>query len=195
MAAQSQLINDILQPFAQTGNNLVELGDETLGTQLSAVQDTGRGFVRDTADLLTLPLRRTLDLLDGFGTRRQAQSKVTVGKKLKVLKAKKIKKKLAIKAKKAKKLAIVAKKIALLKAKKAKKIAVIAAILKAKKAKKLAIVAKKIALVAKLKTKFKKFIAKKKALLKLKLPKLKKLKLLLLPKLLLAAKVASLGVL
>ena len=44
--------------------------------------------MRGTADLLTLPLRRTLDLLDGFGTRRQAQSKVTVGKKLKVLKAK-----------------------------------------------------------------------------------------------------------
>merc|ERR1712113_82810 len=119
-------MGDILQPFAQTGNNLFELGDETLGTQLSAVQDTGRGFVRDTADLLTLPLRRTLDLLDGFGTRRQAQSKVTVGKKLKVLKAKKIKKGLATKV--------------LLKAKKAKKIGAIAAALKAKKAKKLAIV-------------------------------------------------------
>ena len=46
--------------------------------------------MRDTADLLTLPLRRTLALLqqlgsdvDGFGTRRRAQSKVTGGKKLK----------------------------------------------------------------------------------------------------------------
>ena len=37
--------------------------------------------------------------------------------------------------------------------------------------------AKKITLVAKLKAKFKKFIAKKRALLKLKLPKLKKQKL------------------
>merc|ERR1719510_944835 len=159
-------------------------GQDRGGTQLSAVQDTGRGLVRDTADLLTLPLRRTLALLqqlgsdvDGFGTRRRAQSKVTVGKKLK---AKKIKKRMGT--------------TALLKAKKAKKIAVVAAILKAKKAKKLAIVAKKTALLAKLKTKFKAFIAKKKALLKLKLPKLKKLKLLLLPKLLLAAKLGSLGV-
>jgi len=168
-----RLVGEGVQPFVQTGNNLFELGSETLEAPLQSFQDTGRDFVRGTANLLSLPLRGGLELLNTLGAGRQPQAVIT--KKLKKKKAVA----LLIKKKKAKKIALLAK----LKKKKL----VVAALLKKKKA-------KKIALLKKLKLKIKAFIAKKKAAIKAKLPKLKKLKLLLLPKLLLAAKLRALGI-
>jgi len=168
-----RLVGEGVQPFVQTGNNLFELGSETLEAPLQSFQDTGRDFVRGTANLLSLPLRGGLELLNTLGAGRQPQAVIT--KKLKKKKAVA----LLIKKKKAKKIALLAK----LKKKKL----VVAALLKKKKA-------KKIALLKKLKLKIKAFIAKKKAVIKAKLPKLKKLKLLLLPKLLLAAKLRALGI-
>jgi hypothetical protein len=168
-----RLVNEGFQPFVQTGNNLFELGSDTLEAPLQSFQDTGRDFVRGTANLLSLPLRGGLELLNTLGAGRQPQAVIT--KKLKKKKAVA----LLIKKKKAKKIALLAK----LKKKKL----VVAALLKKKKA-------KKFALLKKLKLKIKAFIAKKKAVIKAKLPKLKKLKLLLLPKLLLAAKLAAAGI-
>lgn len=168
-----RLVGEGVQPFVQTGNNLFELGSETLEAPLQSFQDTGRDFVRGTANLFSLPLRGGLELLSALGAGRQPQAVIT--KKLKKKKAVS----LLIKKKKAKKIALLAK----LKKKKL----VVAALLKKKKA-------KKIALLKKLKLKIKAFIAKKKAAIKAKLPKLKKLKLLLLPKLLLAAKLRALGI-
>ena len=168
-----RLVGEGVQPFVQTGNNLFELGSETLEAPLQSFQDTGRDFVRGTANLFSLPLRGGLELLSALGAERQPQAVIT--KKLKKKKAVS----LLIKKKKAKKIALLAK----LKKKKL----VVAALLKKKKA-------KKIALLKKLKLKIKAFIAKKKAAIKAKLPKLKKLKLLLLPKLLLAAKLRALGI-
>merc|ERR1712066_1195650 len=107
-----RLVGEGVQPFVQTGNNLFELGSETLEAPLQSIQDTGRDFVRGTANLFSLPLRGGLELLSALGAGRQPQAVIT--KKLKKKKAKKIAllKKLKLKIK-----AFIAKKKAAIKAK------------------------------------------------------------------------------
>jgi len=95
-----RLVNEGFQPFVQTGNNLFELGSDTLEAPLQSFQDTGRDFVRGTANLLSLPLRGGLELLNTLGAGRQPQAVIT--KKLKKKKAVA----LLIKKKKAKKIAL-----------------------------------------------------------------------------------------
>merc|ERR1711970_759146 len=101
-----RLVGEGVQPFVQTGNNLFELGSETLEAPLQSFQDTGRDFVRGTANLFSLPLRGGLELLSALGAERQPQAVIT--KKLK-LKKKKLVVAAILKKKKAKKIALLKK--------------------------------------------------------------------------------------
>merc|ERR1711902_364757 len=107
-----RLVGEGVQPFVQTGNNLFELGSETLEAPLQSFQDTWGDFVRGTANLFSLPLRGGLELLSALGAERQPQTVIT----------KKLKKKKAVSLLMKKKKLVVA---ALLKKKKAKKIALL----------------------------------------------------------------------
>merc|ERR1711902_316985 len=98
-----RLVGEGVQPFVQTGNNLFELGSETLEAPLQSFQDTWGDFVRGTANLFSLPLRGGLELLSALGAERQPQTVIT--KKLKKKKAVS----LLIKKKKAKKIALLKK--------------------------------------------------------------------------------------
>jgi hypothetical protein len=152
--AQANFFNTFTRPFFDAGNRFLEPFQD-VGSQFGAGQlsfgEAGQNLFSQQGELASQafqPFAETgnnlfelggleFDFRNPFGIRRQSQAKK--------LKAKKIKKK-------AVKLALLAK----LKKKKLAKKALIAILLKKKKA-------KKVALLAKLKLKFKKFVAKKKA--------------------------------